>query len=130
MLTIATLLLSGLSSPTRAPVPREAAPDPLGRGYVGIYISTGTTTISQVMPKLPAEKAGLRAGDTILRIGTLEPQNDTQMIDHIKAFRPGAVVEIEIQRGTERKTVKLKLAARPPDADLPQQTLPVPIIDD
>ena len=129
MLTIVTILLGGLSSPVRAPIPREAAPDPLGRGYVGIYISTGTTTISSIIPKLPAEKAGLRAGDTILRIGTLEPTNDTQMIEHIKAFRPGAVVEIEIQRGTERKTVKLKLATRPPDADLPSQ-IPVPIIDD
>lgn len=129
MFAIVVTLFGGLSMPTLAPIPREAPPDPLGRGYMGIYVSNGTLTISDVVKNMPADKAGLKAGDQITRVGTLEPSNFDQVIAHVTSFRPGAVVEIEVQRGNERKTVKLKLAARPPDNEIPRST-PVPIIED
>ena len=129
MLAIVFVVLSGWSMPALAPVPREAVPDPLARGYMGITVGTGTLTVSEVMANLPAAKAGLKAGDQIVRVGTLEPANFDQVIGHITSFRPGAVVEIEIQRGTDRKTFKVKLASRPADIDLPR-TYPVPIIED
>jgi len=129
MFALVFVVLGGWSMPTLAPVPREAAPDPLARGYMGITVGTGTLTISEVMPNLPAAKAGLKSGDLIVRVGTLEPANFDQVIGHITSFRPGAVVEIEVQRGMERKTLKVKLAARPADLDLPR-TYPVPIIED
>ena len=129
MFAIVVTLFGGLSMPALAPVPREAPPDPLGRGYMGIYVSNGTLTLSETVPNGPAAKAGMKAGDVIVRVGTLEPSNFDQVIAHVTSFRPGAVVEIEVQRGTERKMFKLKLAARPPDLDTPRD-LPVPIIDD
>jgi S1-C subfamily serine protease len=121
MLTTLAFLLGGLSFQTRAPVPRDAPPDPLARGYMGITVGTGTLTVSEVMPKMPADLAGLKAGDAIVRIGTLEPTNFDQVIAHITSFRPGAVVEIEVQRGTERKTFKVKLASRPQELDTPRR---------
>ena len=129
MLALIVFLLGGLTFQTRAPVPPEARPDPMARGYMGITVGTGSLTIERVEPKLPADKAGLRSGDAIIRVGTLEPTNFEQVISHITSFRPGAVVEIEVQRGTERKTFKVKLASRPPELDQPRQ-YPVPIIED
>src|SRR5262245_31078871 len=123
MLAIVALLL-GLSLDTRAPVPPEARPDPLARGYMGITVGTGSLTISEVSPKTPADRAGLKSGDAIVRVGTLEPANFDQVIAHVTSFRPGAVVEIEVQRGTERKTFKVKLASRPLEIDQPR---PYPI---
>src|SRR3954471_19512551 len=105
MLAITAILLGGLTFPARAPVPPEAKPDPLARGYMGITVGTGSLTIDRVEPNLPAHKAGLKAGDAILRVGTLEPQTFEQVIAQITSYRPGAVVEIEVQRGGERKTV-------------------------
>jgi S1-C subfamily serine protease len=78
-------------------------------------------TVSEVSPKTPADLAGLKSGDAIVRVGTLEPTNFDQVIAHITSFRPGAVVEVEVQRGTERKTFKVKLASRPIELDLPQR---------
>ena len=121
MLTFLAILLGGLSYQTRAPVPREPPPDPMARGYMGITVGTGSLIVSEVMPKMPADKAGLRAGDAIVRVGTLEPTNFDQVIAHITSFRPGATVEIEVQRGTERKTFKVKLADRPPSLDAPRR---------
>ena len=120
MLAIIAFLLGGLMSPVRAPVPPEAKPDPMARGYLGITVGTGSMTIERVEPNLPADKAGLKAGDAIVRVGTLEPQNFDQVIAQITSFRPGAVVEIEVQRGTVRKTFKVKLACRPQELDSPR----------
>jgi S1-C subfamily serine protease len=120
MSAITAFLLGSLTLPTLAPVPPESRPDPLARGYMGITVGTGSLTIERVEPKLPAAKAGLQAGDVLLRIGTLQPQTFDQVISHITSFRPGAVVEIEVQRGSARKTFKVKLAGRPQELDLPQ----------
>lgn len=100
-----------------APVPPEPPQDPMARGYMGITVQTGALTIERVEPKLPAAKAGLRSGDVLLRVGTLEPREFEQVVAHICSFRPGAVVEIEVQRGSERKTFKVKLASRPQELD-------------
>jgi len=102
---------------TLAPIPREATPDPMARGYMGITVQTGALMIESVQPGLPAEKSGLRAGDVLLRVGTLEPREFEQVVSHICSFRPGAVVEIEVQRGGTRKTFQVKLASRPADLD-------------
>ncbi len=113
----------------RAPVPPEPPPDPLARGYMGITVQTGAMTIERVEPGLPASKAGVQAGDVIVRVGILEPQNFDQVVAHICSFRPGAVVELEVRRGSERKTFKVKLACRPPELDYPGQFPNPPIID-
>lgn len=100
-----------------APIPPEPPQDPLGRGYMGIRVQSGTLVIESVEPNLPAFKAGLKPRDVIVRVGTLEPQLFEQVIAHICSFRPGAIVEIEVQRGTEKKTFKVQLATRPLELD-------------
>ena len=81
---------------TLAPLPHEPSPDPMARGYVGMRVATGGLTIESVEPGMPGEKAGLRAGDLIVRVGSLEPQHFDQVVTHICAFRPGAAVEVEL----------------------------------
>ena len=120
MFAILAILLGGLTFDTRAPVPPEAPRGPARPRVMGITVGQGVA-ISEVEPKTPAEKAGLKSGDVIVRVGTLEPQTYEQVVAHVLSFRPGAVVEIEVQRGTERKTYKVKLAGRPPELDHPRQ---------
>lgn len=128
-MTALTVLLGTVTFFTLAPVPPELPPDPLARGYMGITVGNGTLTIESVGHGLPADKAGLRGGDVLLRVGTLQPQTFDQVISHITSFRPGAVVEIEVQRGSVRKTFKVKLACRPPELDVPSRYPPLPIDD-
>jgi S1-C subfamily serine protease len=120
MSAITAILLGGLSY-VMAPVPPETPPDPMARGYMGITVGNGSLTIESVEPRRPAARAGLQAGDVLLRIGTLQPQNFEQVIAHVTTFRPGAVVEIEVQRGNDRKTFKVKLASRPQELDAPSR---------
>jgi len=98
----------------RAPVPPEPAPDPLARGYMGVEVQTGGgLIIERVEPGQPAFKAGLKHNDVIVRVGTLEPQAFSDVISHVRSLRPGAVVEIEVNRGNERKVFKVTLTTRP-----------------
>jgi S1-C subfamily serine protease len=113
-----------------APVPPEPAPDPMARGYMGITVQSGALAIESVQPGMPAAKAGLQGGDVLLRVGTLEPREFDQVVSHICSFRPGAVVEVEVQRGDQRRTFKVKLACRPADLDPPtRQPRPIDIDD-
>jgi C-terminal processing protease CtpA/Prc len=90
---------------------------------MGIRFQSESLSIMSVEPGLPASKAGIQAQDVIVRVGSLEPQSYEQVIAHVCSFRPGAVVEIEVKRGNERKVFKVKLGTRPPELDL---SIPVP----
>jgi S1-C subfamily serine protease len=121
MLTLtASILGMVLYSPVKAPVPPEPPPDPFAKGYLGIWFTgsgpTASLAIDRLEPNQAAAKAGLRPGDTITRVNNLQPQTTQQVIDHVCTFRPGAVIEVEVQRGTERKAFKIKLGTRPLDA--------------
>ena len=115
-MTALTLVLGAVTFSACAPVPPAVSPDPTGRGYVGVTIGEGSV-VSGVEPRTPAAQSGLRPGDVIVRVGTLVPANYEQVIEHICSFRPGAVVELEVQRGSDRKVFKIKLACRPLDLD-------------
>lgn len=118
-----------LVSPVVAPVPAPPPPDPLARGYLGITVQANALAIRSVEPNTPASRAGLRPGDLIVRVGSLQPQAFEQVVAQITGYRPGAVVEIEVARGTEKKVFKVKLAVRDPAIDsgrLPGNPNPFP----
>src|SRR6266699_3826158 len=100
----ASVLGLALFSPVLAPVPPDPQPDPFAKGYLGIWFGgTGPNTslaIDRLEPNQGAAKAGLRPGD---------------------------VIEVEVQRGGERKAFKVKLGTRPLDAGrVPNYPVPPP----
>ena len=122
-MSLATATLLSSLTLTLAPVPPEPKPDPLGRGYIGVWFEQNSLRIDRVEPNHPGAKAGLLHGDLIVRVNSLHAESTQQVIDHVCSFRPGAIIEIEVQRGMERKTVKLQLASRPPENTI-QNSLP------
>jgi S1-C subfamily serine protease len=116
-----------------APVPPDAPPDPVGKGYMGIWFAgsgeNGSLAIDRVEAGKPAEKAGMRSGDVIVRVGTLTPTGTQQVIDHVTQYRPGATIEVEVKRGNERKTFQMKLATRPPDNEIGRMPVPQILIE-
>jgi S1-C subfamily serine protease len=111
MSALTQLLLGAVT--LAAPMPKEAMPDPLARGYLGIIVEAGTLMIKDVEPSTPAAKAGLRSGDTIARVGTLQPEAFEQVVNLICNYRPGTQIEIEVRRGNDTHTLLVRLAARP-----------------
>ncbi len=125
-LTTCLLGLASLSFVV-APVPKEPPPDPLARAAIGVSADQNSLMVTNVYAHMPAGKAGIRSGDRIVRVGKLEPTEFGQVVTHICSFRPGAVIEIEVERAGERKVFKMKLAARPPEYDNPNRG-PLPVL--
>ena len=62
-------------------------------------LAGGTIFITGVAPSSPAEKAGLKAGDYILRIDGSLIQDPSDLVEHIKK-KAGTPIELIIQRGS------------------------------
>ncbi len=98
------------------------------RGYIGAALSdltrsqtkklglnkTGGVLVAQVVPEEAAARAGLRAGDVIVRynretLGVLNPMR------HLRQRVVETEVAVEVLRDGRRKTLTLRIGKRPPD---------------
>lgn len=97
------------------------------RAYVGILTVDITPTLARnqglpvekgvgvrdVVPGGPAARAGLRAGDIIVRLGDYQVGNRGELLEALRRLRPGQEVEVEFYRDSRRLTVIVQLASRP-----------------
>jgi S1-C subfamily serine protease len=60
----------------------------------------------------PADKAGLRAGDVITRIGKSDIADLQAMTNALRSFAPGDATEIAVQRGDSTLTVHVTFGRR------------------
>jgi serine protease Do len=67
--------------------------------------------IGSVVPGSGAEKAGLKAGDVLLKFGRQELHRYEELPPLVEQHRPGDKVEIELRRGTETLTLQVTLGA-------------------
>jgi hypothetical protein len=61
--------------------------------------------ISDVVPEGPAAKAGLKAGDRIIQIGTAEIANVSDLMYVLEAAKPGTAVQVTFVRDGKPQTV-------------------------
>ncbi len=86
------------------------------RGYLGVNIrelernefeafgleSASGALVLQVVDGTPAAKAGLQAGDVILRVDRVEVVDTEDLIQYVSSKRPGTRVELELLRNGKR----------------------------
>jgi 2-alkenal reductase len=87
--------------------------------------------VQEVVDGAPADKAGIRGGnrevrfqireyrvggDVLTRMAGRTLEEDQDLSKVIETLRPGQEVEVELYRGDERRTVRIKLGERPADA--------------
>lgn len=100
------------------------------RGWLGVYIqdvdrdlasSLGLkkprgALIAQVIADSPAEKAGLEAGDVVVRFGNKDIVESGDLPHEVGLMRPGAEARAEIIRDGKTRTLNVTVGALP-DAD-------------
>lgn len=103
------------------PVTAHAGADSMAvtPGY-GAYLGTipdmtgtpGGVRLTGVRAGSPADKAGLRGGDVITRIGDRDIPDLEAMAEALRAHKAGDVVDIVIRRGDSTTTVRATLGTR------------------
>jgi S1-C subfamily serine protease len=103
-------------------IPQLRSKGRVDRAYLGVSTTTGSAPdggdvkgarIIEVQPNSPAEQAGLRPGDIVLKIGGTPIQSPDQLSEAVTKHKPGETVSVQIVRGANQKTVEVKLATRP-----------------
>lgn len=76
------------------------------------YDSTEGALISDVLPNSPAQKAGLEAGDIVVKFDNKKIHDMQQLRNMAAATEPGTRVQIGVIRNGQPKTLKLKVTQR------------------
>ncbi len=71
--------------------------------------STKGVIITQVLPRSPSDKAGLKVGDIILQINEYKINNENTLVSVFQEFRKGQEILIKILRDGEELNKKMKL---------------------
>ncbi len=100
-----TDLLQPDPPPDEEPSAAPGEPGPEGAVITGAVI-TG------IVKDSPADRAGLRAGDLVVRVGTATIAGPSDVQRAVASAPPGEWSELEILRGAQRRTVTVKIGAR------------------
>ncbi len=76
------------------------------RGAVGVEERPGAL-VRHVVPDGPAERAGLRRRDLLLRLGGSELGSRLELTEAIARLQPGTAVEVRLLRGFEAVTLQV-----------------------
>ncbi len=124
-------LAEGLGFAIPVELARSIAEDIIAKGkveraYMGIFMTDVTPSLArelglpvdrgvgvrEVVQGGPADRAGLRPGDIIVRIDRWEITNGGDLLEALRRLQPGQRVEVAFYRGRNLQTVQLELAAR------------------
>jgi S1-C subfamily serine protease len=99
------------------PAPKDPLPDDKGQGFFGVQlVDNSGVSITRVEPGSPADKAGIRFNDIILSIDTVKVPNVNDAREIIGRLRPGNIVAVEVRRGEQSLTIKVRVGVRPDSA--------------
>jgi serine protease Do len=104
----------------------------VSRGWLGVLIQDVTrdlaesfgmkqprgALVAKVLPNSPAEKAGAKVGDIIVKFDGKEVMNSSNLPPIVGSSKVGVLIPVEIIRDSRRKTLKVKLGELPEDEDV------------
>jgi serine protease Do len=82
-------------------------------GALGVQLENDDTAarIAQVMPDGAAQKAGMQAGDHVLKVNDKSIAGRQELVDTIRGYMPGDDVRLLIRRGKEELNLTIKLGS-------------------
>jgi serine protease Do len=86
-----------------------------GNGFLGLATepkSTGGLKVTKVGSKSPAETAGIKEGDVLLKMNGVALKDREQMQELLKEMSAGNEVTLDMERGGKPKTLTLELGER------------------
>jgi cytochrome c biogenesis protein CcmG, thiol:disulfide interchange protein DsbE len=129
---VSLLMIVGLWIEAGAQTNKKASS--LGKPWLGIGIEQGKkgVLVKGVIPNTPAESAGFKVGDEVLKIDGKAIKDPRQLIFVVQASGIGSVVKVELLRDKQIISKTLQLVVRPDELKLAQDRLvgkPAPSFD-
>lgn len=84
---------------------------------VGLKNISGSL-VSEVLEDSPAEKAGLKTGDIILKVNNKEISNTSKLQLNISSRNPGDIIKLSVLRNDKVKPISIKLEEMPSEGNL------------
>jgi len=86
------------------------------KAYLGVMMGSRSEgaegiPLQKIMPGSAAAKAGLKAGDIILRVNRKELSGPAEMQTMLQRLQPGSKIDVTFQRGRARKNTTIKLGS-------------------
>jgi thiol-disulfide isomerase/thioredoxin len=127
-LAVATSVLAGAALVTLlAPVDASAQVAPGSRPWLGVAMDTDSQSpgvrLGHVVRGSPADKAGLREGDRVLRVGGTTVARGGDVVRVVSALSVGDAVELAFARAGKEQTARVTLAAFPSQDDMMRMDL-------
>lgn len=105
------------------------------RGFLGVSIgpveadmqdalglpSRDGALVQSVEKGMPADKAGIRHGDVIVRVDQTPVKNNRDLIDYVSGKRPGTKVALTFLRDGKEKTAVATLETRREEGETPEE---------
>jgi serine protease Do len=95
----------------------------VARGYMGVQMASipevaqkalgKGVLIESVVGGGPADKAGMKAGDVVVRVAGQEIEDQSDMLRTVAGTPPGKKVEVVVMRQGKEKALQVELAERP-----------------
>ncbi len=120
--SVARLLVVGaalaIATQAHAPPAAQAQTAPMtgAPGWLGVSLhepAPKRVHVREVLVGSPAEAAGLRAGDVILRVGSAQPRAARDVVQAVSSHRAGEHITVEVERGGKQALVRVRLAPVP-----------------
>jgi putative serine protease PepD len=98
-------------------VSQIVAGKPVAHAYLGISVDTSSSPqgadVARIFAGQPAAKAGLRAGDVIVKLDDTVVSNSDDLSNVIDSKKPGDNLSVTYVRNGKQHTVQVTLATRP-----------------
>lgn len=104
--------------------PGLRAETPAAKPYMGIAAGVmekhAGAAVREVAPKSPAEQAGLKVGDLIVKVGDKEIKSPEMLVDAIAGHKPSEKLVLVIMREGKEHKMEVTLAERPQERARPK----------
>ena len=119
------------STTAKAVVEQLKSDGTVSRGWLGVKIQNVSddvasslglneakgALVSEVTASGPADLAGIKARDAIVKVGSATIEDSRDLARKIAAYTPGSTVDVGLWRDGDKKTIKVKLGRFPDSAE-------------
>jgi S1-C subfamily serine protease len=90
-------------------------------GFVGLQIAgeEGKVVVHDVVADGPAAKAGIKAGDVIVKVGDKEVKDPMEAVAAVRAVKPGAKLKFHVKRDGKDQDIEVTVGKRPAEPKPP-----------